>query len=976
MADNFGLKIGVEGEKEFKKALSEINQSFKVLGSEMKLVASQFDKQDKSVEALSARNTVLNKEIETQKQKIETLRSALENAASSFGENDRRTQSWQIQLNNAEAALNNMERELSENEKAIDEMSDGMEDAEDSTEDFSDELDDAADTADDAGGRFEKLGSIAKGIGVVLAAAVVAIGAAVAGAAGKINDCVNVYAEFEDSMLQVAATMGITQEEIASGSDAYEKLTNAAKEAGASTRYSASEAGEALNYLALAGYDADKAVETLPKVLNLAAAGGMELATTSDLVTDAMSALQMETGDLDTFIDQMAKTSQKSNTSVQQLGEAILVCAGTATSTGQELTTLNTSLGILADNGIKGAEGGTKLRNVMLSLSAPTDKAAAQLTSLGVSVYDAEGNMRQLDEIMADLNASLGDLSQDERTNAINNIFNKTDLNAVNALLASTTGRFDELSAQIDDCAGAAADMAGTMEAGLAGTTRSFESAMEGMQIEVGSIFADFKQTLMSDSIEVIRNFTNNLREAGGDWGKIGEAIGQALSEIIMMVGNYLPQIVDMGMQIIQTLGSALMDNLDVLIEAATSIIMTLLNGVVSALPALVEAAAQIVVTLATGIGQSLPTLIPAIVQAVTTIVQTLADNLPLILEAALQLVTGLAQGLLDAIPVLVEALPSIITAIVDFVIGAIPQIIDAGIQLLTSLISALPEIITAIVAAIPQIIDGLVTAVLGSIPQLIDAGVKLLISLIQNLPQIITTVVAAIPQIVTSLVNAIVGNIDKIILAGVQLFVALITNLPKIIVEIVKAVPQIIAAIVKGFASGASQMASIGLNLIKGIWNGIGDAMSWLWGKVSGFCSDLMGKIKGFFGIHSPSTEMAWIGEMLVEGLAGSIEDNSGEAIKAAEGLSEGISGVMENLAEEMKTSIPTDFHMDADASVRSVTDGMTGVAGAQASGFGPLITIQQMIVRSEDDIRKISQELYNLMQVGSRAQGRIITA
>ena len=93
MADNFGLKIGVEGEKEFKKALSEINQSFKVLGSEMKLVASQFDKQDKSVEALSARNTVLNKEIETQKQKIETLRSALENAASSFGDNDRRTQS-------------------------------------------------------------------------------------------------------------------------------------------------------------------------------------------------------------------------------------------------------------------------------------------------------------------------------------------------------------------------------------------------------------------------------------------------------------------------------------------------------------------------------------------------------------------------------------------------------------------------------------------------------------------------------------------------------------------------------------------------------------------------------------------------------------------------------------------------------------------------------------------------------------------
>lgn len=121
MADNFGLKIGVEGEKEFKKALADINQSFKVLGSEMKLVSSQFDKNDKSVQALSARNNVLNKEIEAQKQKIETLRSALQNASDSFGEPDRRTQSWQIQLNNAEAALNDMERKLSDNNAVLEE---------------------------------------------------------------------------------------------------------------------------------------------------------------------------------------------------------------------------------------------------------------------------------------------------------------------------------------------------------------------------------------------------------------------------------------------------------------------------------------------------------------------------------------------------------------------------------------------------------------------------------------------------------------------------------------------------------------------------------------------------------------------------------------------------------------------------------------------------------------------------------------
>ena len=136
MADNFGLKIGVEGEKEFKKALSDINNSMKVLGSEMKLVDSTFDKQDKSVQALTARNEVLNKNIEAQKQKIDTLRSALENASSSFGENDRRTQAWQIQLNNAEAALNGMERELKQNNDALDKTADEFDDAEKEADQF------------------------------------------------------------------------------------------------------------------------------------------------------------------------------------------------------------------------------------------------------------------------------------------------------------------------------------------------------------------------------------------------------------------------------------------------------------------------------------------------------------------------------------------------------------------------------------------------------------------------------------------------------------------------------------------------------------------------------------------------------------------------------------------------------------------------------------------------------------------------
>ena len=129
MADNFGLKIGVEGEREFKKALSEINQSFKVLGSEMTLVTSQFDKNDKSIQSVTARNAVLNKEIDAQKEKISTLKAALDNASSSFGENDRRTQNWQIQLNRAQAELNGMERELEQSTIEADNLGDELDDS-------------------------------------------------------------------------------------------------------------------------------------------------------------------------------------------------------------------------------------------------------------------------------------------------------------------------------------------------------------------------------------------------------------------------------------------------------------------------------------------------------------------------------------------------------------------------------------------------------------------------------------------------------------------------------------------------------------------------------------------------------------------------------------------------------------------------------------------------------------------------------
>ncbi len=214
MADDFGLKIGVEGEKEFKNALKDINQTFKVLGSEMNLVASQFDKNDKSIQALSARNEVLNKEIDTQRNKIETLRSALQNATDSFGENDRRTQAWAIQLNNAQAELNGMERELDSNNRALANVGTGFDDAEKQADQFGDELDDTSDVADNAGGRFEKLGSILKGIGVAFGVALIGISTAAIGASKALTDMTVNASQYADDILTMSTVTGMSTESL------------------------------------------------------------------------------------------------------------------------------------------------------------------------------------------------------------------------------------------------------------------------------------------------------------------------------------------------------------------------------------------------------------------------------------------------------------------------------------------------------------------------------------------------------------------------------------------------------------------------------------------------------------------------------------------------------------------------------------------------------------------------------------------
>ena len=407
-----------------------------------------------------------------------------------------------------------------------------------------------------------------------------------------------VGSSFEASMSQVAATMGIT-----SASEEFDVLSTAAKQAGETTKFSATQAGDALNYLALAGYDANKAVEALPIVLNTAAAGGMDLAYASDLITDSMSALGLGMEELSSFSDRLAVTSQKSNTNVAQLGEAILTVGGTAKTLSGGVVEMNTALGILADNGIKGAEGGTALRNVILSLSAPTDKAAGMLEQLNVTAFDAAGNMRPLQDTFGDLNTALSKLSDQEKTAALNEIFNKVDLKSVNALLGTSAERFDELSGYIENCEGAASDMADTMSSNLAGDITIMQSALEGLGVSVYEKFSEPMRAAVQGVTETIGELTSRIKDGdlSDTFDKISEGFARLTTAAVDLLGNtvlpllanVLGTIVDKADTLVPVIGSAvtaLVAYKGIVTVATTA--QTLLNAVVSANPYVLAASA------------------------------------------------------------------------------------------------------------------------------------------------------------------------------------------------------------------------------------------------------------------------------------------------------------------------------------------------------------------------------------------------
>lgn len=618
MADNFGLKIGVEGEKEFKNSLRDINQNFKVLGSEMKLVTSQFDKQDKSIQAVSARNEVLNKEIDSQKDKIKTLESALKNASESFGENDKRTKAWRIQLNNANADLNKMEKELDESSKEA--------------KDLGENLEKSGKAADDAGSKFENMGGILKGFGVAMGSVALAAGAA----AVKIGkEVVQQFGELEQNLGGSEAVFGEYADSIQkTGEEAYKNL-------GVSQSDYLATANKMGALFQGSGLEQQKSLELTEKAMQRAA--------------DMASVMGI---DMQVALDSVAGAAKGNFTMMDNLGVAM-------NATNVEAYALAKGL----DFTWASATQAEKAEVAMQMFFENTEQYAGNFAR--ESTQTVTGSIGLLQAALGSFTAGLGNANAD-MTNLTENL-----VDAFQSVVKNIVPIIENIVTALPPAMDAILVALGEMLPLLLSTvTDLFTQVLETLLSLLPELIPAGVDAVMTIIQALIDNLPLLIDAAVLLVTALTEGIGLSLPELIpSMVEavilitetliNNMDLVLNAAFLIINGLAQGLLNSLPTLIEALPQIINSIVLFIANNLPSIIAMGVQLTVQLAAGLIQAIPQLVAQLPQIISSIVGGFFKGIPSMKEVGKNITKGLWDGIYSMIGWLKDKVDNMVDGIV-----------------------------------------------------------------------------------------------------------------------------------------------------------------------------------------------------------------------------------------------------------------------------------------------------------------------
>lgn len=678
------------------------------------------------------------------------------------------------------------------------------------------------------GSAFTNVGSsMTKNLTVPIAGA----GAAVVGVAAK----------FESAMSEVQAISGASGEDL-------QRLTDKAQEMGATTKFSASESAAALKYMAMAGWDTESMLNGINGVMQLAAASGEDLASTSDIVTDAMTAFGLSADQSTRFADVLAQTANRSNTSVALMGETFKYVAPVAGALGYSIEDASVAIGLMANSGIKGSQAGTSLKNVLTNLAKPTDQVQMYMDRLNISMTDQAGNVKPLNQLLNEMRDSFAGLTEAEKAEYAAGIAGKEGMSGLLAIVNASQSDFDKLTEAINNSSGAAQDVADVMMDNLGGQLTILKSTLEGIAISFGNILLPAVKSV-AEALQNFLNWLNGLTDGQKQLVVTIATVVAAIGPVLLIVGK--------------------------LITAVTSIInvVNLLKPAFAALNAVMAAnPIGIVVVAIAGLVAALVTLYnknETFRNFVNTAWAQIKETISTVIDAIVNFFTVTIPGAIDAV---IAWFQTLVDNIANFFTVVIPEKIDELVQWFTEL----PE---RIGYAIGFAIGTLANWVVSLAQKAAEVG-----------PKVIDAIVNFFSQLPGKIWNALLEAIAKIQQWGSD-----------IISWAQTAIPNVISTITSFFEELPGKMLEIGKNLLLGLADGISNAVGTVVNKVKSVASSILSGFKDAFGIHSPSKETAEMGDMLMQGLAGGVYDASNVALSAVMEMANMLTSKLESLVNQV---------------------------------------------------------------------------
>ena len=769
------------------KGLKTADKSIKQVQNELKEVEKALKLNPKNTELVAQKQQLLAEQVSKTSEKLSMLKNAQEQVEDQFksgkitGEQYR---AFQRELANTESELRSVRREQSAYNAEQGAARQASERLTAQMKTLADGLKNVANACTKVAGTALKGVELSfKAVAEEVKLGVKALEAYVTGlttaATAVAGFAVKSGASFEQSMSKVQSLSGATGDDL-------KALEDKAREMGASTSKSASEAADALGYMALAGWNNQQMLEGLEPVLRASEAGQMDLATCSDLVTDSMSAMGIQTSELTHYLDVVTKTQSSANTSMQGMLEAYIGCGGTLKNLEVPLEESATLIGVLANRGIKGSEAGTSLNSVLVNLMGSGGQAAEALESLGVSMYDVDGNRKGVTTTLRELDEALKNCSESERDVFTAHIGGKTQMDTLQALLAGLNEEYGDLNGKLQDVDGTLINTAKAMQENFNGAVTEAKSALEGLGLSIYNTFS--------------ADLTKNIRGITGYISMISEAVQR---------GN----VADVITSITKGLGIRLKQGLEEFAQN-TAEISAIFNAVILGI---VNVATYMLPSLTS---QILPVLLRGMFDLVNGLIERLPEIVSVLLDLGARLITGILEGMNESAGLLAETLPEILQTAFDYLTDNLPFIITAGFEIILTLINAITAMLPDLIPMAISLIITISKALIDNLDKIIDSAVELIITLCDALLENLDPLIDASMDIIVAIVKALVDNLDKIIEVAITILITLGAALIDFAGRLTDYIPELITKIQTSFMD--YDWAGLGGRIMQSIFDGI----------------------------------------------------------------------------------------------------------------------------------------------------------